>query len=468
MGFDRSALLNDAEKAYALHGGSSQSPRSPAGAVTLFKGAEKTYTLHGGSLRSPNSPAGAVKAIPDVPSKAALSVRGAVLTLVAGAIGPGLLALPSVMGTSGEPRAGYIGGAVLLIIAGIGQWFANCCISAAIDAGEERCSSMGRCESLDGLARRSVNGPGQAAASILANATTLGCATSDIIVLGVSLARVTGWRERASVALVGALLSPLTLVKFNAALSSVGVTACSLALPIVAISASWSAHAESWSAIGPTEQLGPAFCLVVFPVGFGFLVPGVKARMENPRLMPRASGIALLILLTVYGFIMGISYFAWGNNVAGNVLDSLVPVPLANIATLLLCVNVMIGYSMMMQCTTAGLSESAGIQEGCWKNVLRIGAAMLTTVVATFLPCFNEFIAVVSAITVVACNYIIPPVCYWTLRAREQGSLVQSAKQERCRSVVHILVLLGGIVAAFFGVKVGMQNLDVALHKLRH
>jgi len=401
------------------------------------------------------------------PSDAGLSVWGAALTLVAGAMGPGMLAMPSVMGTGGEARAGYMGGMLLLMVAGIGQWCVNCCISVAIDAAEERCSSKGRCASLEGLARRSVGMLGQAATSVLANTTTLGCATSNIIVLGGSLARAAGWKERVSVALVGVILSPLTFVKFSAVLSSVSVTAVILIVPVVTISVCLGSHSENWSAMGPYGQLGPSFCVIVFAVGIGFLLPSVKARMANPRLMPRASGIALVICLVLLGVIMGLSYFAWGNDVTGNVLDSLVPPTLANIARLLLSVNVVIAYSIMMQCTTTALSESVAIQEGCRKHILRIIAVVLTTAVAAFLPCFNEFIALVSAMTVVGCNYIVPVVCYWTLRAQEQGSLVRSLKQECCQCLVHSIVFLGGVVAAVFGIMGGVQNLKVALQKIQ-
>jgi len=266
-----------------------------------------------------------------------------------------------------------------------------------------------------------------------------------------------------SILIVGVVLTPLTFVSLNDALGLLAIGAECLILPFLIASVAKTGAADDWTTVGPLGQWGPAFCTIVFAIGFGFLVPTMKAQMEDPKAIILASDIAVVLCFIVYNLVMCMGYWAWGNNVEGNVLDSMTGW-MVTASRALLSVNLIISYGIMMQCSVGSLTDSLGL-EGRPKGIaLRLTLAIIACLCAVVVPYFNEFIDLTSACTVVVVNYLLPFVCFWTLRARIEGSLSGAIRLGMGKATVHLVVFGGGVLAMIFGLIGGFQNLIDAIN----
>lgn len=396
-----------------------------------------------------------------------LSVWGAAFTLVAGAVGAGMLALPSVLGKDGKPRAGWAGGFALLSVAVCFQRVANNCISKAIDL-----SGRGH-KSFEALALDVLGVWGQILASIMANVTALGFATCYLIVLGEMIARlavafiitsghIAGYSlEVLSIGIVTLVLLPFVFIPLNEKLGMVAVFAVCLILPLIGKAAAAAPGGATWTLVGPMEQLGPAFCTIVFALGFGFLVPAVKGRMVEPCRMVEASDIALVMCVSIYTAVMGVCYYAWGDDNKSNVLQQMGG-HMAIISNGFLLIHLVIAYGIMTQTAFGGISDSLSLV-GTKAHLVRFVIGVSCGLVAMSVPCFGEFIDLVSALTLVGCNYLLPFACYWLLGSRQQASKAAAVREDPATAFVHIIVVVGGILAMVLGVWFGFANLVAAM-----
>lgn len=404
-----------------------------------------------------------------------LSLTGATANLSAGAVGAGLLALPSVMGTEGNPHAGVVGAILLLVVAALFQMVANRCISESVDIVT---SILGKpVKSFDVVAEEAFGKCGKISSAVIINVTTMGAACAFIILLGTSLAETlnsnpTAGDKKLSIAIVGTVLTPLTFISLNDVLGLLAIGAECLILPFLVwsvvgkgpASADHCASGPCWTMTGPADQWGPAFCTIVFAIGFGFLVPTMKAQMEDSKAIITASDIAVVLCFIVYMLVMCMGYWAWGNDVEGNVLDSMDGWRVA-VSRALLSVNLVISYGIMMQVSVGSLTESIGLQGRASGITLRLVLAAIACLSAVVVPYFNEFIDLTSACTVVVVNYLLPFACFWTLQARTQESLGAALGRAKGKAIVHFVVFLGGVAAMIFGLIGGFENLLDAINR---
>merc|ERR1711963_829496 len=120
------------------------------------------------------------------------------------------------------------------------------------------------------------------------------------------------------------------------------------------------------------------------------------------------------------GAVMCLGYYAWGNDVSGNVLDSLA-LRVRIWPSLLLFTNLSISYGIIMQCSIKALERGAPeVKTGTTRALLRLGLALAVILVAVGIPYFNEFADIFAAVALVGLNYLLPLSCYWALRAEQR------------------------------------------------
>jgi len=384
-----------------------------------------------------------------------LSVCGAAGNLIGGAVGAGVLAMPAVMGYDGEARAGVLGGLGLLLLAMFFQRVANWTIARSLQAASEQ---IGQCvRSPEQLANVALGPRGQQLASIMSHTTNLGFATTYVILLGDISHRQLGYCKRLSTAVAGAGLFPLTFMPLRGWLGNLAVGAELLVIMFVVAAAARSTPCEScYSQLGPWSEFGPAFCTIVFALGFGFLVPMTYGNLrDRDQTIDMVTGFALGAQFLIYFLVMCFCYYVWGDGVKGNVMDS---IPEADgwmrpLADSLLSVHLVVAYGIMMRASL----EPFGI-EGCsaWAVAMRLGLAIAVAVIAVEIPFFNEFIGLVSAVTLVFCNFVLPFACYWSLRPQWRADGLGL-------KVLHGVVVFGGLVAMTLGSVEGLHKLTKAL-----
>jgi len=387
-----------------------------------------------------------------------LSTFGAASNLIAGAVGAGVLAMPAVMGYDGQARAGVLGGLGLLLVATFFQRVANRTLAWALrTASEERGKMV--C-TLGDLATVALGPRGTQIASCMSHTTNLGFATTYIILLGDISHRQLGYPKWLSTAVAGAALFPLTFMPLLGWLGSVAVGTELVVILLVVAAAAMSMPCENgWSQMGPLDQFGPAFCTIVFALGFGFLVPMAYGSLRDRNdAINTVTDLALGAQLLIYFVIMCLCYYAWGDDVKGNVMDSIPEAYgwMRPLADGLLSVHLVIAYGVMMRASL----EPFGIKGcGTWAVAMRLGLAIVVAAIATGIPCFNEFIGLVAAVTLVFCNYVLPFACYWKLRSQRHEPSADGLGFK----VLHGVVVLGGLVAMAVGFVQGLRNLQDAL-----
>lgn len=391
----------------------------------------------------------AVKLIDEEPCaeepRGALSFKGALLNMSASALGVSMLTMPSVMGTKGGARAGFAGGLLLMPIAALCQAGANITISRAIDLADGQCASLGAL-ALAALGRR-----GEVFATVLTSVTLLGFCSSQVIVLGGIISREMGLQMQMSVAVAGLALVPCALCPLSDRLGmAVNVSACVIILCIL-LGAASHGEAEHLSVHGSMAETLSSFGTIIFGLGFGFVVPTVKSSMVEPARAGMASGLAALVVSTVFGTIMVVGYTAWGDDVQANVLDDLPAGSISGIATVLISINMFIVYVILMRTASVGFIDMFGVRRLRVKVLIRVGQGLMVCALAVAVPELDVFSDFVAALTVVGGNYILPQVCYWALCTRRCGSLACAVRKEPGMFIAHAFLLLFGLQAAVFG-----------------
>jgi hypothetical protein len=210
--------------------------------------------------------------------------------------------------------------------------------------------------------------------------------------------------------------------------------------------------------------------------------------MKSPEDITTASNIAIVVCFCIYVTVMSVCYWAWGDHVKGNVLDSMTGT-LALVAKLLLFTNLTLSYGIFMQCVSSALSFSCGITTRAGDAALKIGLGLLVCGIAVLVPFFNEIIDLLSAVSVVTLCFYMPLISFYSLRRKGggvaedgihmdtllstgaspvTGASIGDAKKVKlstCKIFVDLLILIVGVLAMVFGLIGGVNNLITAINR---
>jgi len=297
-----------------------------------------------------------------------------------------------------------------------------------------------------------------------------------MILIGMSMEYVTNMLlpYRAWVLLSTLLFVPLCLLKdmeLISRMSAVGVIASViyvLSIMAAGIAAKfsegagefrpWPVQGESDSVFVIIKKFSTTLSVFLLSFAYQLVVPTVRAEMEVPSDMPRAINRAVLVVAFVYFSVGLVGYYGWGDNVKGNVLESMVYVDgtkmLAGRALALAVVaNLIVTYPIVMSCVSLAAESYCG---GLYNAPLRIILLAITAAVALFCPSFLAILTL-QASTVCTMSMTLIPLCVvWKL------ALSSGMKPSAATAVKHFIIIMMATMALIFGTWDSVEELDKA------
>lgn len=202
--------------------------------------------------------------------------------------------------------------------------------------------------------------------------------------------------------------------------------------------------------------------LSVFFLGFAFhvVVPTVRAEMAAPTEMPRAINRAVSVVALVYSSVGLVGYYGWGDEVKGNVLDSMVNADGSKMfagraLALAIIANLTVTYPIVMSCVSIAAESYGG---GVYNVPLRIILLATTSAVALFCPSFLAIITLQASTVCILSMTLIPLCVVWKL-ALSSGKTLSMAT-----AVKHLLIVIMALPAVVVGTWVSIEELAEAVN----
>jgi len=417
------------------------------------------------------------KSAPPVDRRAAEQHAGRTSTLSTGMnlvtvmVGCGVLGFPKVFGVAGW----YVGPVILLASAfsglemGIATVEALVMCEERVEAGERY--SFQRPEKYEDLFEVAYGRLGKDLASVTLNAFMLLVCGAFMILIGSSLQFLSDslLPYRAWVLVMSVFFAGLCLLKdmqLISRLSMVGVLA-SLTYVVSIAQAGMEAGLSNRSKPGfavryfPDSSVDVGTVLSVMFMGFGYqlVTPTVRAEMAAPAEMPQAIQGSVSVVTFVYGAVGMVGYWGWGNDVSGNVLDSMVDADgermfAGVVLSAAVIANLFVTLPILMNAVAVA---AEGRCAGEYSPPLRLGLLTVAVVVGLFSPFFLQVLTLIGSTIGTIMLTFFPMMVYWklvSLTGRHVPLLVY---------VKHGLVFLLGCVAMVFGTYDALADLHKAM-----
>jgi len=393
-------------------------------------------------------------------------------------VGAGVLGFPKKFGDAGW----FVSPLILLCCGAASAEMGNAMVQALV-LSEDRIRagasfSFGRPEKYEDIVEAAFGRIGKLVASVCLNGFMLCMCGAFMILIGMSMEYITNvWLPyRAWVVVCTLVFLPLCLLKdmeLISRLSAVGLIASAIyVLSIVeaGLAARFTGGTEAYE-FRPWPKQGEEDSVIlllkkfssttsVFLLGFGFhvVVPTVRAEMEAPSEMPRAINWAVLLVGFVYFSVGFVGYYGWGDNVQGNVLDSMVnpdgtKMLAGRALALAVIANLIVTYPICMSCVSLAAESYCG---GIYNVPLRIILLATTAAVALFCPTFLAILELLAS-TVGSMSLTLIPLCvFWKL------ALSSGKKPSMATTVKHFLIVITAIMAMVVGTWQSVEELAKA------
>jgi amino acid permease len=274
------------------------------------------------------------------------------------------------------------------------------------------------------------------------------------------------------------VLSMLKDLKSVALLSSLGVAAAFaqvICMEAGAIDRAFAPPEQTYKLVsGNLGTIGASTATFVFAFGSIATIPSIRSQMANADELPGALRVGFAIVCAIYGSIMYIGYWGFGNAVSDNMIDdinnkcgefSMFRCAMGSGSAISIIVNLFISAPTFMLCVVSVFQASGKSPMHTpmtWQNVVfRALFVVILSLVSAVVPYAKQIIGLLSAVFGV-CNIIIFPMASFYSLKRKLGPLgpleVRSAKTLLQRSV-HILVCVIGGVTMVFGVYGALKEL---------
>jgi len=242
---------------------------------------------------------------------------------------------------------------------------------------------------------------------------------------------------------VGVIASAIYVLSILEAGMQARLTACTEARDLRL----WPKHSKE----DPIVPILTNFCTTcsVFLLGFAYhiVVPTVRAEMEAPNQMPLAINRAVLLVASVYFSVGLVGYYGWGNDVAGNVLDSMVnpdgtKMLAGRALALAVMANLFVTYPIIMSCVSLAAESYCG---GKYNATLRIILLAITAAIAMFCPSFLAILTLQASTVCTMSMTLIPLGVFWKL------ALSSGKKPSRVTAAKHLLIVIIALMAVAVG-----------------
>lgn len=400
-----------------------------------------------------------------------ISTLGAIMSLVTTMVGAGVLGFPKTFS-----NAGWYASPVLLLLCAwvameIGHILSDCLAMVEERLAEGARFSFTKPEKYEDICEAAFGSTGKFTATIMVNAFLLFMSGAFMILIGQSLEFVIQKAffspYRACVLAVSILFLPLTLLDDMsqiAKLSGIGVLASFvyvLAIGFAGFEAGMSDTIKDYN-LYPAKltDLGGVISVMFLGLTYQQVLPTVRSEMEAPRESSKAVTIAVAGVTLVYGTAGGLGFFGWGNQVKGNVLQSMVnedgsPTVQGLMLSIAVIANLFVTFPIVMSIVSRAME--ANLVGGLYSYTVRVCLFMVSLLIGLFVPFFLDFLTLIGAVLGVVVGGFMPVAVYWAMAGTKQYSVFQVVR--------HGGIILIGLVALIFGTLTSVQGLMASFER---
>jgi amino acid permease len=426
------------------------------------------------------------------------------MNLITAAIGSGVVALPSVAGTSG-----LLGGAALITICGL---IAGTMCSALCDAMSLVEEQGGHAKQYSDVAAGAWGSAARPMAAAFVNVLLFGVACVFMWLLGNTISMMAdSWiaegalqwgsadageedKYNGGILIAACCLLPTSFLQDMSSLGKlapVGIVGALGTCIVLLI-----AHASRFSSHGfipledirlipdSTEALIGSYMTILFSFGFHPVVPAMRAEMAKPGEM-KTAGIRAVLVMTLTYLVVALPPVALykEGGIPENYMEALkcdegtdtcFGSVLSQIGTTLLLVNLMISYPLVLNVVITAIGTVVPIimSRSPLALLLRAGLVGLTFVAAFSIRSLLVLVGLVSSVTMFFSMMWFNSGFYWALLFKVSGyaSMLSAAgngdkRHGALKAIYHVIVFLCGLLAFVVGFRKSVGEL-VALYSV--
>ncbi|KAI9292586.1 hypothetical protein K502DRAFT_367483 [Neoconidiobolus thromboides FSU 785] len=198
-----------------------------------------------------------------------------------------------------------------------------------------------------------------------------------------------------------------------------------------------------------------ALATIAFSYGGNVVYPHVEATMRNPKAWNKVMGLAILSITCMYIVVAVSGYVFYGENVKSPVLDSLQKGPGALVASILITIHVILASPIYLcsfcleqerwlKIDTEFMSPK---KEFVYRVLLRSFFGIILTVIAMYVPYFNDLMALIGAVSNCLIIFLIPVICHFKLFGFKKRPFYDYILAPLCIIVGALGLVLGSIDA---------------------
>ena len=395
------------------------------------------------------------------------SLRSTVISYVCTTVGAGIISLPLALA-----EAGWLGALVIVLTGLVCTQTANWLV-ACMFVGEEALTSY------EAIGVAALGRPGKVVVAVIQNVTLFGVCCIFLIIAGGNLsALIPGLSMHAWVLLVGIVLVPvswLKTVKEIKPLAYFGLFASLLVGGVVVLKGLQTASdgppaGARWSWLSG-GGLSTCVNIVVFSLGSHSVIPNQVNEMQDARRTYRQFTLrAYALISTIYCVVALCGYAGYGSLTQDNVLNSIDSPSadhrthvLVQVARFFIVAHVLLAYPLPLNPVSLFLEDNLGILQLSEKAqllprlALRSSLVVGTVFVATVVPYFGSLLSLVSALSIIATAFVLPPVFYYLLyRGERQFGMAEKARM----LAVLALGVLSCVVGVYFAITGLVQDIE--------
>eukprot|EP00808_Paulinella_micropora_P016212 g50957.t1 len=394
---------------------------------------------------------------------AGTTVWRALCSLVCACAGAGIISLPGAL-----RGMGWLGLVVLLLVALMAIFSAKLLVQCQTMTGE-------RLSSYEAIGMAVHGRVGYLLVITLQNVTLLGVNTVFLIIIGENMNHLVPCLSLHEWVLVFglAVLPPSCLKSFHeiSFLAVVGALASLVAGGIIMAqgvmsglsrsdiaSASSPAPRPSYTLLGSAASFSLGFNVLVFSFGFHSILPALADSMQNIQHFPWVANIALCLIGVFYSLVASLGYWGYGDDTQDNILNNFSTGSISvSVALIAIVLHTTLAYPIVQQPVAKSIQRALAIDrlEGRAELLARLPVRTVlvfsTVLLASVVPYLGDMIGLISALSVSAASFVLPPWFYLSL-SRRGNRPVSFLRYVFC--VCNMLVgLLGSVLGLFYGVQ---------------
>ena len=390
-------------------------------------------------------------------------LRATVVAYVCVTVGAGIISLPLAIA-----EAGWVGILLIaltsLLCVQTANWLIEC-----MHVGHPTLSTY------EDIGIAAMGPAGKLLVALVQNITLFGVCCIFLIIAGGNLSALLpqlslhGW-----VLVLGALLVPvswLKTVKEIKPLAYFGLFASLLVGGVVVLKGlqTYATAAPPLTATySPFRASGLFTCIniVVFALGAHAVIPNQVNEMRHARRdYRRFTAYSYALIASVYIVVAACGYAGYSEEVQDNVLNSIDPPPhvdqrthvLTQVARLFISLHVLLAYPLPLNPVSLFLESQLGVptlsppRQLLPRLLLRSALVLCTVFIASVVPYFGSILSLVSALSIIATAFVLPPTFYFLLYRRQRKFGYWEMARLLLTVVVGVLCLVIGVYYAVTG-----------------